>query len=276
MSLPWRAAPDDVLASRRLANEGIGAGQAGDWAAAETFFQKAVTVCPDDVRAHEHYAESLWRRGEQQAAMAELEEAISLSNGDSKQMVRLGEMHLAQGQMELAKQRAEEAIALQPQLAPAWALRGDALQAMGESRLALASYHRALSYQPLFPQVQVRIAEVYLAQGRPQRALSTLDALAAQLPDGQASSQLWFTRGLALKRMERYNDAIESLLAARVRSAESVDLLYELGDAMLLAGDIAGARSVLKDAQTFDAQHPASHQLAAQFSQHAAVRQTLR
>jgi len=65
----------------------------------------------------------------------------------------------------------------------AWALRGDVQRAEGSRTEALVSYHRALCYQPQFPEVQLALADVHSQDGKPQRALATIQALAYRAAD---------------------------------------------------------------------------------------------
>ncbi len=262
-SLYRKPVSDDVVAARQLSLRGIDAMQRDQWDEAEQLFQRAIETCPVDERAHCRYAETLWRRGSTDEAIAHMEKAVQLSGGDPQLLVQIGEMHLVRGQFDKAAKQAKQAIHANAQLASAWALQGSVLNQRGQIDEALACYHRALSFQPHYPQVQISVAEIYRHQGRPQRAMATLDALADQFPPGKQPQQVLYLQGLAHKALGRYDDAVESLTSASQRGPSSADLLYHLSEAQLLAGDPVNARLAVLQALDRDPQHQASQQLKA-------------
>jgi tetratricopeptide (TPR) repeat protein len=157
---------------------------------------------------------------------------------------------------------AAQAIAADPNRAGAWALRGQVLQARGQFDEALASYHKALSLQTPLPDVQVAIAEIYSATQRPQRALATLQTLAASFPPGQVPLEIVVRQSQTLISLGRAQDAAQCLLAACQRTSPSADLLLELARAQHLAQDRAAARQTLAAALARQPQHPGCLALA--------------
>ena len=59
----------NVVSARQLSLRGIDAMQRDQWNDAETLFAEALRKNPADERAHQHFAELLWRRGQQQVAI---------------------------------------------------------------------------------------------------------------------------------------------------------------------------------------------------------------
>jgi tetratricopeptide (TPR) repeat protein len=224
-------------------------GQTGD---AETLFAQAVDICPLSEAMRCHYAESLWRNGAHEAAIAHMEEATRMSGGNPDLMIRLGEMYLAKGDLDRAGRQAELAIQANGKLPAAWALQGDVLRHKGLSGESLASYHRALSYSPYYPPVQRSIAETYLAQKRPSRALATLQSLAAGYPAGEVPQDVWFLQGLAQKELGRYDGAVDSFVAAAKSGPQSPEILYHLAESQWLAGDPVNAALTAQAALALD------------------------
>ena len=183
---------EKVIAARQYSLRGMEALQREQFEEAEGLFASAVQTSPVDERARCRYAESLWRRGARQEAIAQMEEAVRLSGNDPKLLVELGEMHLAFGDLPRATKCAEQAVAVNGRSASAWALRGDVLRRTGKPQDALACYHRALTYQTHFTHVQLATADIYRESGRPQRSLATLDVLAAQFSPGQEPVEVLF------------------------------------------------------------------------------------
>lgn len=246
----WR--PDDVVFARQIAQRGMDAVDAGDWLRAEQFFAQAVDVCPMDERVQSRYAEALWHRGSRGEALEHMKEATRLSGGEPDLVVRLGEMHLDMGDVQQADQLAERVVLSGRQLASAYRLRGDVRRRQGKLDEALADYHRALGLQSAYPEVQMAIAAVYRDQGRPQRALSTLQALAGSYPSGEEPAEIFYWQGLAYKALGRNEQALAFLGQAESRGMRSADLLCNLAEARYLAGDPVAAQATLQKALELD------------------------
>ena len=235
----------------------------GEWDRAESLLVQAVESSPTNAQARSYYAEALWHRGASAEAVLELEEAINLDTGDVQAVVRSGEMLLATGEPRRAQQRAEEALELNPKLAAAWALRGRVMRAVGETDRALADLHRALDFTPDDRQTLFDLAELYRQRGRPQRALATLQHLLDVYPPGEEPTNVLYLEGLAYKALGRHQDAVESLHAARQRTEPSVDLLFQLGEAELMAGQAGAADRTVRAALAADPLHQPSLELLA-------------
>jgi tetratricopeptide (TPR) repeat protein len=260
-SLGKRPGAENVVESRSLSLRGMEALQAGDHAQAEQLFAQAVKICPVDERARCRYAELLWRRGQYDEAVAQMNEAIRLSAGDAELLVQLGQMHLARGDAAEALAEAERAIQADPRSTAVWTLHGNALRASGHLTAALGSYHRALSLEPHLPAAQLAIADVYLKMDKPQRSLATLNALEDRYGPGQIPPEVHFHRGLALKRLGRFDDAVIALAGAIEAGATLADTYYELADAHAQAGDLANARLTVTLALRQMPEHAPSLQL---------------
>ena len=257
-----RTSDENIAAARHLSLQGLDAQQRGQWERAETLFAAAIVKCPSDERARFGYAESLWQRGAYQQAVEHMEEAVRLSGSDPERLVRLGQMYRAQGDLVRAGRKSEQAIAANAQSAAAWALRGQVLQAQGDRTAALTSFHRALSYQPALPEIQLAIAGIYAEEGRPQRALATLQSLAASFAPGQAPPVVLYQQGLALGALGRHQDAVNVLAQAAQVGEPPVELLTELARAQMLAGDAPAARQTLAVALARNPVHPGCVALA--------------
>lgn len=216
--------------------------QREQWAEAEVLFRKALRTCPTDERAHRCFAEILWRKGAREEAVAHMREAARLSGNAAEVTVALGEMHLECEELTAAGQRAEEALAARRDLPSAWVLLGNVQRLQGQPQAALASYHRALSLRPDDARLQLVVAQVYRQLGRPQRTLAVLAALAEQYPLGEEPRDFLLEQGLALQAVGRYTESAQSLAAAVHRGPVTPDLLCQLGEAQLLAGDPGNAR----------------------------------
>jgi tetratricopeptide (TPR) repeat protein len=250
-----KASDESIAAARQLSLQGIDAQQRGHWDRAEMLFAAAILKCPTDERARCGYAESLWQRGSQAEAISHMEEAVRLSGHDPERLVQLGQMYRSLGDLAQASRMAERAIAANGQLAAAWALRGEVLQAQGNRGEALASYHRALAYEPSLPAVQLAIADIYLADNRPQRALATVQEMAGSCEGGQVPVGVLFREGLALSRLGRHRDAAGVFAQAVQQSNPPPELLCELARSQMLAGETNAARQSMAAALTTYPRH---------------------
>jgi tetratricopeptide (TPR) repeat protein len=173
-------------------------------------------------------------------------------------------MYLAEDDLDQAQRHAGIATRSNPRLAPAWALQGDVEVRRNNLSAALAVYHRALSHQEQYPHVQLAIAELYRAQGRPGRALSTLDRLAQSFPGEDVPVDVLLGKGLSLLQLGRYEDAVDQLAAASRRPDTSAEVYYHLGRAELLAGRPANARWAVGQALALTPDHRPARQLIEQ------------
>ena len=253
-----KVSDESINEARQLSLQARDAQQKGHWNQAENFYAAAVARCPTDERARCGYAEAMWQRGARVDAVAHMEEGVRLSGDDPERVVQLGKMYLERGELRRAAVQAEKAIAANRQLASAWALRGDVQRAEGSRTEALASYHRALCYQPQFPEVQLALADVHSQQGKPQRALATIQALADHYPAGQIPSDVSYRQGLVLRSLGRYHESAECLAIAARQSNPSVELLYDLARSQDLAGDKAAANRTVAAALQLRPNHAAS------------------
>jgi tetratricopeptide (TPR) repeat protein len=260
-SLARRWQRDDVISARQIAQRGMDAVDAGDWTRAEEHFAKAVEVCPVDERVRWRYADALWVRGARSEAIEHMREAVRLSGGAPELLVRLAEMHFHQGNLVQAKHLADRVIRSGRPSAPAYRLRGDVQAHEGRWRAALAAYHRALSIQADYPEVQMAVGRVYQRHGRPQRALSTLQALSETYAPGQEPPELLFWEGLAYASLGRHESAVACLSEAESRGFRSADLLYQLAESRFLSGDAAAAQLALQRALEADPHHVAAGRL---------------
>jgi predicted Zn-dependent protease len=87
-----------------------------------------------------------------------------------------------------------------------------------------------------------------LSLQRPRRALSTLDTLAETYPPGSVPRYVVALRGMSLKKLGRYEAAVEVLSEANRSEFPDPQLLYELAEAQWLSGDVASAKVALQAA----------------------------
>jgi tetratricopeptide (TPR) repeat protein len=252
---------DALLAARQLTLRGIDAGHQQRWPEASALLAKAIEQDPGDARARHHYAKALWHQQEHQKAIEQMAEAVRFSAGDPLLSIELGRMHLETGNLAAAEQQAREALEIELRLPEAQALLGDVFAARQAWDQALAHYHRALADRSRYPDVQLAVAEIYQAKGRPRRALATLNTLCDQELPGQIPPRVHYLRGLSLKALRRYEDATECFAGLLKDHPDHVDTMYQLAQCQMLAGRWSVARTVAEEGLARDPQLVGCRQL---------------
>jgi tetratricopeptide (TPR) repeat protein len=255
-----------VATGRQLTQQGTNAMEHGDWNRAASLLERAVATSAGDADARRNYAETLWHRGAPQEALVQLEEARKLAPADPSLAVRTGDVYLALGQREEAARMVDAALRLDPKFASAWALRGRVASAAGNPRAALADYQRSLGYCADNYGVAILMAETYRQLNQPERAHLTLQSIADRFSPGDEPQQVLHLEGLALVAMGRYDDAVRVLSRATERDRPSADLLCDLAEAELMAGQPGRAQYVLHQALAMNPNHPAGRALEARIA----------
>jgi tetratricopeptide (TPR) repeat protein len=256
------ALAESVGQCRQLSREGVAAMEHGDSARARLLLQQAVAAGPHDVDARRQLAEVLWREGAATDAVDHIQKAVELDPNHAPTVVRSGEMLLGLGDIPRAEQRAEEALALDATLPGAWALRGRVFRQRGEGERALADFHQSLRYNPHAADVLLEAAQIQYELGRPQRCLTTLQALEETYTPGHEPRSVLWLEGLALAAVNRKQDAVDALYAASTRGAPEPELLYQLAQAQNEIGQVAAATASAR--QAADAGHVGGRSLLAQ------------
>ncbi len=256
-----------TIAARRLSRQGLEAMHAGQWDTAEGLFSGALDITQADDRAHWGLAESLWQRGEREAALKHMEQAVHLSASDPRLMRRLARMYLELNMLEQAEVQVAMAMEADRTSAEVWALQGDCRFRRNDQVGALASYHRALAIQPDYPEVQLQTAELYHQQGRYDRLLATIDCLQEGLESTEhCPARAQMLRGLALRELKRPYEAKQCFLAATLAQPDDSDLQMQLAETCLKLGDLATARTAVDRALTLTPNAASAIELARQLS----------
>lgn len=240
------------IAARRLSRLGLQAMHEGQWGTAETLFTEALDVSSSDDRAHAGLAESLWQRGERDAAVRHLEAAVRLSACDPKHVLRLGRMYLEIGRLEEASRHSLIALQAERSSAEAWTLQGDCLFAGGRKEDALAAYHRALALNPGSDQAQLQAAEIYHSLGRYDRLLATIDRLQESQGMEQMPARSDMLRGMAMRQLGRPSEARRCFTRAATKQPGDPSPHLQLASLALEEGDVSAAKSSLAVAMELD------------------------
>jgi len=236
---------------------------AGQWDMAENLFSSALDIRAADDRAHWGLAESLWQRGEREAALLHMEQAVRLSASDPRLVRRLARMYFDLGRIEEAERETMVALEADRESAEVWALKGDCLRSRGDQTAALAAYHRAMALQPDYPDVQIQAAELYRIQGRYDRLLATIDRLQESLDvDEPCPIRGHVLRGIALRQLDRPAEAQQCFAEANREAPMDPEPLINLAELHLASGDVESARMAVDQAMLLSPASPTANTLS--------------
>jgi tetratricopeptide (TPR) repeat protein len=207
----------ELAEARRLSNEGLAAADRNNLDRAEELLDQAVQRCPTDIDARQHYAQVLWQRGEQLAAINQVKQALQAAPDDEGLCVAGGRMYLELGLLDDADRLADRAVSTAPKSARCWHLHAETHLARGRLDDAIGDFHRALAIEPDNREILLDTAEAYRRASRPTRALATLAILEETYGPGQIPGQVHTLEGLALEALGRPADALASYQLARER-----------------------------------------------------------
>ena len=212
-----------------------------------------IADCPEPALLHDGYRPELLAQGNKPQRLREAMEAELLERpGDPYACAKLGSLEVAEGNLErgtallrqgLAQCQADahpERYELLLHLALAEAARDPAA--------AMALYREALAL-PLAPRLslaaRLNLAALLLQQGQPQEAEALCQRATAAAPE---ISLGWYNLGLIRRRLGDIAGALEAYREARRLQPEHAETHQNLAVALLLGGDIDGARSSFRQA----------------------------
>lgn len=235
-----------LVTARQLSLRGADALQRSRNQDAELLFSQALAISPLDERAQWGYAMTLWQSGDKQKATYHMSEALRLSGRNPEYAIQLGEMYQELGDYAASKKLALDVLSGNRNHSRAWALLGDTHRSAGEWVDSLECYHRALLIRSDYPKVQLAIAEIYRRQGKPERALATLDRMVDLHGSVREDPEHMLFRGLVFADLNRPQEAAALLATAAERlPTDRLDLHLEIVGAQYRMGEWVQARIAL-------------------------------
>jgi len=242
----------DVAKSHKLQQEGAISYEQGDWENAEKKLSEAVKINEKDLEIRRNYAESLWRMGRKQQAIAQLTEGIQVSRGkDMKIMLSLAEKCYDMGDYDTAFDCAEQTISLanaenKSTIDQAWVIRARVNWRRGQLQQALNDYHKAISLNAKDPVILSELASLQEALGMPDRALVTWQSVGRLYPPDQEPQHVVLGRGNAYMAMRLYHEAGDQFTLANKRWPQNVETYFRLTEAKLACGQLQDAARTAK------------------------------
>ncbi len=253
---------EKVSTARNWARDGFAAVKQGHLAKAKDCFSKAVRELPEDHRLTANLARTEFDQGNIDSAIATMETAVS-NSGDPALHAEVGDMHLAAGHWLLANRHADLALEKDYRLSQAWILKGKLAAGKGDQQTALKHFHRASGLDSKNEEVQLLIAQTYLAMGRPMQSLSATETLLGQYTVANQPDAALLAKAEALVALKQSGPAISVLEMAAARPKCSKQIFFQLGQMQLQTGARQKAHATLLRGQQVHPNEPVFGQLLA-------------
>lgn len=209
-----------------LMQTGVRLHQAGDAAAAESVYRRALTAYPDNPDALHLLGMIAYQRSEFDSAKTMIAKACRLNPTQALFYFNLARVAQSQGDSDEAIGAYSTAISLQPDFLEAVLQNCNCLLAVGRWQDALPHLENARRLRPGDPAIGFAQASALLQVGRLEDAENAL-ADTVRLAPGLGAA--WLERGKALILMERWQDAIAALGQAVVLMPLSAEVHFHLG-----------------------------------------------
>ncbi len=129
-------------------NQGVQLGRLRRYDEAIEFYDKAISIKPDYVKAIFNKAVALQMLNRLEEAVQAYDQAIAINPGDSEAWSNKGIALRSMGRTQEAIECYDEALAINPNDAGLWSNRGIALRSLGMVEEAIESYDKALAINP--------------------------------------------------------------------------------------------------------------------------------
>jgi tetratricopeptide (TPR) repeat protein len=212
-----------------------------------------IADCPEPALLHDGYRPELLAQGNKPERLRQAMEAELLERpGDPYACAKLGSLEVADGNLERGVALLRQGLAQCP--AEAHPERYElllhlALAEAGRDPAAAASLYREALELPLAPRLtlaaRLNLAALLLQHGQPQDAEALCQRATAAAPEIGLG---WYNLGLIRRRQGDIAGALEAYREARRLQPEHPETHQNLAVALLLGGDIDGARSSFRQA----------------------------
>ena len=277
-NVPFYRMTSKASKSLPLSREGIVAFERGDLALAEENLRKAVELNDSDVETCRYYAETLWRLGKRDEAIAVLETAAekrATIDVEESLYRSLGEKALERNRPEDAARWANKIVDLTPKSAVGWELRGKAARRLGRPKEALEDFQRAARFAA---DDRALLREIATIQNEIGDFDATWQYLEQLYPTNREPAEVFAGQGDTYCGLGLAVEAEESFAIAAATAPDVVEYRRRLAETRLARGEIDGALAALGEASARDPNDPAIRELwarALQMRQTASVQETI-
>jgi tetratricopeptide (TPR) repeat protein len=238
---------------------------------AEGCFSKACAACPEDQRIRAHLVQSLKKQGQYEKAISEINKILAESEDSSFLRTELGELHFLHGQYQQANRQLELAIEKNVRSPKSWFRKGQTQAKLGNHQQAVQDFYRALTYHNPTSSlktndIRFELADSYLKLGHQQRALTTLENIAARYPENEQPEKLVLHLGQLFSDMNLDSKAIELVQNAAKNPNATPAIFVKLSQLQHSIGDASAAQRTLQAARQRFPSDPAVRERVAEIA----------
>ncbi len=172
--------------------KGMEANAKGDYKAAQNSLERAVTLYPQYVKAHNNLGVLYQKAGLSDKARAEYSTAVALDPKFTPGYVNLAKVSIAGGNLAEAEGELKKALDVEPGAVTALLLLCSTEFARNELAEALATAHHIhqLTQDPQYAEAHLISARILISQGKPEEAASEYRTFMKERPDDPRSESL--------------------------------------------------------------------------------------
>lgn len=219
----------------QLIQTGVQHHQAGRLQQAESLYQQALQLAPNNPDALHLSGLVAYQSGRLEDAVTLIGKAVSLMPSSSIMYFNLASALKAQGRPDAAIENYRRAIALNPAYAEAHNNLGNLLKQQGRFAEAAASLRQALALRPDYAEGHNNLGIALREQGLPDEAIASYRRAVALKPD---YAEAYNNLGNALKDQGRLDEAIECYRRALALRPDYADTYGNLGGVLKTRGKL--------------------------------------
>jgi tetratricopeptide (TPR) repeat protein len=249
-----RAAELDPSATRPLEWLGDISLDLGRVDRAAEYYQRYIALDERSPRVHYKLGVARYRAGAAGDALSALGQALQLDPGLTDARFLMGLCQRDLGRPQEARTSLEAVVAATPGARGPREALAEVHAALGDHQRAIDALEALSALDPSRPDALVTVGLAYAGSGRDTQALQVLTRAVERFPDSPrayaALGHVWLA--VAERRTDRVAlaKAVEALTEASTHATSSSAALSDLGRALTLTGDHAGAERALRQAVT--------------------------
>jgi tetratricopeptide (TPR) repeat protein len=249
-----RAAELDPSATRPLEWLGDISLDLGRVDRAAEYYERYVALDERNARVLYKLAVARYRAGSADDALPSLDQALALAPELTDARFLRGLCLRDLGQLQEARQTLEMVVAATPGASGPREALAEVYTALGEHQRAIDALEALSALDPSRPEPLVAVGLAYATSGRDTQAVQALTRAVERFPDSPRSyaalGHVWLS--VAERRSDRValSKAVEALTEAAQHATNTSAALSDLGRALTLSGDLAGAERALRQAVT--------------------------
>jgi len=242
----YRSEPGNALLCEQI---GVEYTKANDLGKASTFFQKAMTLDPNQIPAQKNLATVLWFLGKRNESIAIFQRLEKRVPNDPVPQLYLGLEDYDQKNMSAAAQHFERAGALVSDNPETFPIAIDTYIAAGRQERAIQLLEARISSGSSDSQIYRWLGESYDSQMQPEKAIKAYTAALAQAPEAEENYLALAGFSLAHANPSYARRVLQRGLDRKPNSAK---LVLELGLACAMQGDFEQAKQYFVKANEAD------------------------